>query len=566
MKDERRDALPYQSEPFDISGRRVPGHHSALNSSKLATKRKPSKYHTYGDEPRSGNLSWRLDPVESLSDWTLVVVSNENAGDETVPAETTIDGTSSVVSELSEKHDDHHKEQKAKVPTPAKRYFVHRAVLGVGPRKGDFFVDLFHKHRLALENQNDEKDDCNGDLEPITHIEVKPSAAAAFGAMLDFMYSPNDRPVKATTESAVALRHLSIALGIRELFNSVTPFIQKDLSAQTSPIYLFEAHRYYHIKLLNVAIKICASNFSEVKLSSLIILTPDLLERVLTSPHLKCASETLSSKVASYFRCRPNAINRENLLRFTPPDIMPIISSDEVIFFLHLMEETGLLNKRGKRNKNSRNNSLYERCIARSSEAVYKIMEKKLSLDTKSNIVRERQHRKNGETEFDYISFRVKAEILEKAFLESVSSKHISHTKVESRDSDASTKIKPLKSKNEKHKDTYTRIKDDYEERIASLERKLVEKEQTIERYSNELSKFARVPNQYRPPDLLSDHTYKREPIYDGYGESLYGYMPPTALPRYTVPDSEGWIFREERHDGRNSREMLWPMYYYKAN
>ena len=121
--------------------------------------------------------------------------------------------------------------------------------------------------------------------------------------------------VPASTESAVALRHLSIALGIRELFQRVTPFIQKDLTPLTSPTYVHEAHLYKHDKLLNVAMKLCANNLGDIKLSLLIVLTPPLLTRVLHHPiHFRCDSEIISTRVASYFRCQPAAVNKTNLL------------------------------------------------------------------------------------------------------------------------------------------------------------------------------------------------------------------------------------------------------------
>ena len=551
-------------------------------------RRRSSTHKTHNDNPKSAKLSWRLDPVESLSDWTLVVVSNENAGEsqpqnelqnsDILVNDTIDDGNHSIISNLSGANNNDHQsvEMRATNVTPAKRYYVHRAVLGVGPKKGDFFADLFQKQRIAIEmsqqsdynNQRGHDVNKGRDLEPITYIEVKPSAAAAFDTMLDFMYAPNDTPAKTTTESAVALRHLSIALGIRELFNSVTPFIQKDLSAQTSPIYLFEAHRYKHEKLLNVALKICASHFSEIKLSLIILLPPKLLHEVLKSPHLKFdSSEQLSSRIASYFRCRPKVINRENLLDFTSADIMPNIAHDEVIFYINLMERTGLLLKRndwGKFPSSKSSSSLYERCIQGSSKAIYHIMDLKLRNGFDAKVANNVQQKRAYESEYEAIASRVKVKLLEKALLEKMSSHsmHSSNDQIERRDADVTRKGR----RKRRDKDDYRRMKEEYKEQLSILEEKLAQKEQTIQRYESELSKFTRVPNEYRPPPIVSDHTYRRDPRFDEYGESLYGYIPPTALPRIGHSVSDGWIYREERINGGKKHDALWPMYYYKAN
>ena len=575
------ESAPIKSFTMSYKNKRQILLHSEEHSI-LANGKSPWQHQTPINFPQSTNLSWRLDPVESLSDWTIVVVSNEHAGDEQMPPKNANCDSASVVSDLSEKNDDSREKRSTKrhTNTASKRYYVHRAVLGVGPRKGDFFTDLFHKHRLATENEKDDRDPITKDLDPVTHIEVKPSAAAAFGLMLDFMYAPNDTPVKATTESAVALRHLSIALGIRELFNSVTPFIQKDLSANTSPVYLFESFRYNHEKLFNVALKTCASNFEDIKLSSIIILPPHLLGKVLDSPHFQCDSEALSSRIASYFRCRPKAANKENLFKFTSSEIMPKIATHEVLFYLNLMEESGLILKNDRRNISLKNSSLYERCLAGSSEAIYSFMEDKLFPEISVKHTKERQ-KKAAEVEFETISSRVKVDLLEKALLEKMRPSNTHVTASHRLQNDRQTSIfvkKRTPSKREKgsisrssrdsrylgqrreHRD------DSSEQQIRSLQEKIKAQEQTIKKYATELSKFSRVPNQYLPPPMLSDYTYKKEPVYDSYGESIYGYIPPTAFPRMMHNKVvDGWVYREQDTDNEINQGSIWPMYYYKG-
>jgi len=556
-----------KKSPKRLNAQRVEGYDSLLQANMYLEKRLSPHKKFPSNQSTLSSLSWRLNPVESLSDWTLVVVSSESAGEEKPPPRTTECDQVSEISDISGKNEELTKKSCSDFRAKAtKRYHVHRAVLGVGKRKADFFAEIFQRQRLALENNADERDlGETKDLQSITHLEVKPSAAAAFDTMLDFMYAPDSTTVKATTESAVALRHLSIALGARELFNSVTPFIQKDLSAQTSPIYVFEAFRYNHEKLLNVAMKICASNFSEIKLSSIIILTPNLFGSILRSPHLKCQSEVLSSRVASYFRCRPKSITAENLLRFTSPDVMPSMASDEVLFYLNMMEQTGLILKKDRRNVSLVNSSLYQRCVLASTETLQNLMEEKLYLRSKGSIQSgARNKQASGELEFESLSSRIRSDLLENALLEKISKTQTSSPRIkkdEKRNSNASEKTRRIR----RNKPLSRHTLNDYEEKILMLEEKLAARDHTIEMYSSEISKFTRLPNNYTPPLNLSDYTYKRDPIYDSYGASVYGLNPPTAMPNTGHQEYDGWVCRDHKLGDDVVNDKIWPLYYYKG-
>lgn len=115
------------------------------------------------------HLTWRRDPDKSLSDWTIVVTT----------------GTS-------------------KEPAT---YHVHKAVVGAGPRASQYFFRLFKTQGLAES------------ITSMSMFTLESSAARAFPDMLDFMYGHHSGSLSATSDTAVALRHLANYFGVPALFS-----------------------------------------------------------------------------------------------------------------------------------------------------------------------------------------------------------------------------------------------------------------------------------------------------------------------------------------------------------
>jgi len=92
--------------------------------------------------------TWKLDPQESHSDWTIEIVS-----------ETTTEG--------------------GKVTTKTDTYHVHKHVLSTGPRKSEYFTRLFQNEGRFAESQS-----------KCSRIELHELAAKAFPAFLSFLYAP----------------------------------------------------------------------------------------------------------------------------------------------------------------------------------------------------------------------------------------------------------------------------------------------------------------------------------------------------------------------------------------
>jgi hypothetical protein len=516
---------------------------------------------------RSNGLSWRVDPDESLSDWTLTVVSNPQLNKSNNDFDSDHDDEESDEDEGRDDERHYFQLRRKQNDYPIKKYFVHRTQLAVGPRRSDYFAKMFHYRNTKKKN---------GKSPTGTRIELRPSAAAAFPAMLDFMYSSD--PPNTTTESAVALRHLATCFGIRPLFEAVTEFIKTDLRPDTAPTYLVEAHGFSHEKLFQSALNICAQHFESIKFSHLVKLTPQLFEQVVSSPLMECSSEALSSRVASYCRCRPGVVDAETLQLLTHPDRMPKIAAEESLFFLHLIAEVEQddaddesLSIGGRRKLGT--NSLYSRCVEASDDIVRiailntrdkKDSAKKVKKGKKSSS--ESRPTRTAVKEYYSLPAQMRVDLLENALLNSPTKEDLevlerARKEAKKKFSDeALGQVRELESEME-------HMRKRYEKKIATYQAQLDAQEQEIRAYATELSKFVRIPNEYRIPPTVSDYTYQEMPEFDDYGESVYGDIPPSSMPRFGNQPEEGFLYQETRFLKNGSRAAYkWPMFYYKGD
>jgi hypothetical protein len=234
-------------------------------------------------------LTWRMDPNESLSDWTLCIQTHDH--EETI-------------------------------------YHVHKAVLGADARSSKYFRRLFLSQMLESSTQRSE-------------IFLEGSANKAIPIMLDFMYFIVQE-VAATTETAVALRYLANYFEIENLFVSTNHFIQSDLTSSTAPLYLHEAGMYQDEKILDAASGLCAKFFEVLEEIKLNDLTPDLFRRVVTSPDLQSDSLILSLRIEDYCtNC--NELTPTIFKELTDPQLMPTVHSDCAFQFLQLAMKHDLL-------------------------------------------------------------------------------------------------------------------------------------------------------------------------------------------------------------------------------
>ena len=529
----------------------------------------------YRDPPP---LSWRLDPDESLSDWTLTVASTDS-----VPCsprrrtETERASAAGCTSDTNKEAADCQLDDLAdSMQPPAMKYHVHRAQLAVGPRRSDYFATLFkNRRRMMIRDESDQRHEKGADASTDgTYIELKASAAAAFPIMLDFMYSPIGTPVEATTESAVAVRHLASCFGIRELFTCVTDFIKSDLRPETAPTYLLEAATYKHDKLVAASLKICAESFKDIKLSAMVLLPPDLFELVVRSPHLVCDSEALSVRVAAYCRCRPDGINLETIKSLTDAAIMPRIAPDEALFYIHMLSLLGV--DLPDPSKGGVAPTLYDRCVAASPNVIRGALQVKHStLCTHTSNFHDR-HRQTINNDYDDLPPGVKVDLLESTIADTVHTAEKRTTCIDMEEQSDKEDINivqypatdDLRDELSAAKEVMTdlqseikRLKRKMERTIEKYETKLNAREDEVQRCKEELSRFVRVPNDYGV-SFSSACTYQEDVEYDKYGEPIFGQIPPTAMPRWEKAERDGLIYREkERFDTR-----YWPMFYYKGD
>ena len=204
-------------------------------------------------------LTWRSDPDANFSDWSVVVNTprtfsgdtNEEKKEEDLQVQRQTGAKESNNAGL------------AQSISPSRlltvEYHVHKAVIGLGPRGSQYFLNVFRMKGLRESDSS------------TTTLQLQPSAAKAFPVMLDYMYTnplSRDSDVEATSDTAVALRHLANYFGVPTLHTSVNEFIDSDLNASNVHIYLKEAQIYHDDKLIDAALSIVADNWRDILVSS----------------------------------------------------------------------------------------------------------------------------------------------------------------------------------------------------------------------------------------------------------------------------------------------------------
>lgn len=268
---------------------------------------------------KPGVLSWRLPQEESFSDWTIEIEATENEGGQTNPV--------SVVTPPSSKKTRSSKRRKVASGSSVDKsflttYHVHKAILGVGARCSDYFVNLFLTN--SMEESVNQK----------SHIALDKVAAKSMPVMLDFMYGK--AIVVSDPVEAVALRHLSTYFAIGELFETVNEtFIQKNLSIETAFIYMQEASKYQDDALLDAAITCVAENIDE----SCEVVKPEILRMPVDwfgKMLEKCpeiSDEVLDITIA-YIKEKPEGLNSKNVADWL--ERVTYVDSAQCLSLLHI--------------------------------------------------------------------------------------------------------------------------------------------------------------------------------------------------------------------------------------
>jgi hypothetical protein len=119
--------------------------------------------------PAPASLSSRLDPDDSLSDWTLKMISTDSISNR----KRFHAHTEEIVTQLP-----------PEIGARAKMYFVHKTQLAVGERRSEYFHTLFKSTKseitplLYSESRDDIDSEKRSRMGNVTKIELLPNAAA----------------------------------------------------------------------------------------------------------------------------------------------------------------------------------------------------------------------------------------------------------------------------------------------------------------------------------------------------------------------------------------------------
>lgn len=228
-------------------------------------------------------LSWRTDPMESLSDWTIEIVSEQ-------------DGL-----------------------TVTDSYHVHKCVLTLASMYFDRLIKSAHYRESA---------------DQTSRIELHELAAKAFPAMLDYVYGGD---LLIETDSASALYHLAQYFEVRLLRRDAKRFWTEDLCLESCATYCEHAQIFHDDKLLSAVAALCAKVilFISVDMRVVTVSRPEfwrvLLQSLgqvvdITSKHISC----LLTHVLQLYPDMDEQLFRE----LTDAKYLPSIDSKAVMLFL----------------------------------------------------------------------------------------------------------------------------------------------------------------------------------------------------------------------------------------
>ncbi|CAB9509317.1 nervous system development [Seminavis robusta] len=163
-------------------------------------------------------FQWRGDPSVTLSDWTIEIVASETGQLDT--------------------------------------YNIHKLVLSSGPRKSDYFLNLFCRGSVFRESES-----------KTSRIELPELATKAFPQLLDFVYEIGDHngALKIDTETAAALHFLGHYFQMRQLRWEAKTFWKKNLKLENATTYYEHAKLFFDDKISEAVADLFARNIMDVK-------------------------------------------------------------------------------------------------------------------------------------------------------------------------------------------------------------------------------------------------------------------------------------------------------------
>lgn len=262
-------------------------------------------------------FSWRGDPDDNFSDWTIQVNINKDATN-------------------------------AKIQF----YHVHKFILA---RRSKYFKKL-------MKERSKEK---------LSSLDLLPKQSALFPEFLDFIYSLPT--FKATTEKALPLLRLAEKMQCPSMTSFMMDFIVHDMRPQDLdvPIYLYKA--VFHMKfaydlkhdhVLSFAMNYCCLHFSSMQEDFLKNIQPPLFRMMINCGRLENNGDAffIGGFVYLYFRLHPGALTWKFLLEATRIEIIPWMAQTTALGFLDLIQSLDF-NKIGDESELDAISKLCVRCF-----------------------------------------------------------------------------------------------------------------------------------------------------------------------------------------------------------
>ena len=419
------------------------------------------------EEPEQ-ELTWRLDPVVSLSDWTIKVFNKETR--------------------------------------QAQAYHVHKNVLAVGPRKSEYFVRYFLSHDNVNSSQKS------------TDIWLERVSADCMPFFLDYIYSTEGKLV-INTGNAVGMRHLAQYFGNRILHQKVMKFILSDLSMENVLTYYQDSLTVDDEKVTEITAQKCAENILSIdkKNEMLVHIDPSFFRRIMGSKHIDSDEKKyhLSLLLAEYCQLNKKHLDDQDFTRLTSDRFLPLVHFNAALILLE-MEADLVVNN----DDNGVISSLQERCIKDltdhwqelsdmkqtevlrvlrklTSGVVADMLVKSLAKAKEKVLAATGEEGKEGEAPKKIDAAKAKVEVI--------------HTQ-----KSYEGRLAEMESK---HKSELGKLKAEYEKNLLKIRDVALEKDKTIASLKRELARFERMPNQPGGRLMQSGEQQKPDalPVYGGY-------------------------------------------------
>jgi len=473
-----------------------------------------------GASDKEDLLTWRLDPSESLSDWTIVVRTRGDDPDN------------------------------RKVDT----YHVHKNILAVGPRRSEYFANVFRQAR---------KDNPPGETAGATsEVELGAAAAKVVPNFLDFMYS-TEGGLDISTESATGLRHLAQLFGVRVLHKKVMDFIQKDLSLATCTTYYRDVCLLRDEKLLLTIAKYCSRNIMKIEPNFPLVEAMDayFFAKVMSSPQVGTKEKKYHCSVllADYCRKKRDVLDDKQFLMLCDEKVLPLVHHSAALTLLEMEADLVIATSLTSMLEMT---SLQRRCIKELShhwrdlseieaEHVYRVCRKlpsgvvtEMLVKSLANAKRKLLQVQQGEdVSIDSYKHKIKKE------------KGGAPPKGKSTPDMAAALFKKeyemkLEKTKQEHNDELALLKKEYENNLVRLRDMLVEKDKTISKFWHEIKSFERLPNGHEGKLVASGRAHEATCVPELSRTTADGIL---LVTKKNAPKFPVFIYKNKRDDKSES-------------